>query len=102
MDFHAKTFPGRDGVGCYARLHPRAVNCMKKKCGHSNQNYDSGLLDKDENEVEVEADQEEIDVEAEANQVENDVEVKTNMDENDPEAETYKEEIEVETNVDKE
>ncbi|KAG2686636.1 hypothetical protein I3760_09G015600, partial [Carya illinoinensis] len=22
---------------CYARLHPRAVNCWKKKCGHSNQ-----------------------------------------------------------------
>nr|GMD07453.1 large subunit ribosomal protein L40e [Ipomoea batatas] len=24
-------------VRCYARLHPRAVNCRKKKCGHSNQ-----------------------------------------------------------------
>lgn len=22
---------------CYARLHPRAVNCRKKKCGHSSQ-----------------------------------------------------------------
>ncbi|KAK3024202.1 hypothetical protein RJ639_043779 [Escallonia herrerae] len=22
---------------CYARLPPRAVNCRKKKCGHSNQ-----------------------------------------------------------------
>jgi ubiquitin C len=22
---------------CYARLHPRAINCRKKKCGHSNQ-----------------------------------------------------------------
>ncbi|CAA0818618.1 Ubiquitin-60S ribosomal protein L40-1 [Striga hermonthica] len=22
---------------CYARLHPRAVNCRKKKCGHSTQ-----------------------------------------------------------------
>ncbi|PRQ50145.1 putative ribosomal protein L40e [Rosa chinensis] len=22
---------------CYARLHPRAVNCRKKKCGHNNQ-----------------------------------------------------------------
>ncbi|KAJ4776189.1 Ubiquitin-60S ribosomal protein L40 [Rhynchospora pubera] len=22
---------------CYARLHERAVNCRKKKCGHSNQ-----------------------------------------------------------------
>ncbi|AFP65650.1 ubiquitin (nucleomorph) [Chroomonas mesostigmatica CCMP1168] len=21
---------------CYARLHPRANNCRKKKCGHSN------------------------------------------------------------------
>ncbi|XP_012372498.1 ubiquitin-like isoform X2 [Octodon degus] len=21
---------------CYARLHPRAVNCLKKKCGHTN------------------------------------------------------------------
>ncbi|KAL4843642.1 hypothetical protein H8958_018238 [Nasalis larvatus] len=21
---------------CYARLHPRAVNCHKKKCGHTN------------------------------------------------------------------
>ena len=21
---------------CYARLHPRAVNCRKKSCGHSN------------------------------------------------------------------
>lgn len=25
------------GCRCYARLHPRAVNCRKKKCGHSNQ-----------------------------------------------------------------
>ncbi|KAK9672391.1 hypothetical protein RND81_12G097800 [Saponaria officinalis] len=24
---------------CYARLHPRAVNCRKKKCGHTNQVY---------------------------------------------------------------
>ncbi|XP_056373286.1 ubiquitin-60S ribosomal protein L40 isoform X1 [Hyla sarda] len=23
-------------VRCYARLHPRAVNCRKKKCGHTN------------------------------------------------------------------
>jgi large subunit ribosomal protein L40e len=22
---------------CYARLHPRAKNCRKKKCGHSSQ-----------------------------------------------------------------
>jgi len=22
---------------CYARLHPRATNCRKRKCGHSNQ-----------------------------------------------------------------
>ncbi|CAH9080924.1 unnamed protein product [Cuscuta epithymum] len=22
---------------CYARLHPRATNCRKKKCGHSSQ-----------------------------------------------------------------
>jgi len=22
---------------CYARLHPRAVNCRKKKCGHTSQ-----------------------------------------------------------------
>jgi ribosomal protein L40E/ubiquitin len=22
---------------CFARLHPRATNCRKKKCGHSNQ-----------------------------------------------------------------
>ncbi|XP_074311814.1 ubiquitin-ribosomal protein eL40 fusion protein-like [Silene latifolia] len=22
---------------CYARLHPKATNCRKKKCGHSNQ-----------------------------------------------------------------
>eukprot|EP00657_Telonema_sp_P-1_P004762 TRINITY_DN212_c0_g1_i16.p1 TRINITY_DN212_c0_g1~~TRINITY_DN212_c0_g1_i16.p1 ORF type:complete len:161 (+),score=52.44 TRINITY_DN212_c0_g1_i16:243-725(+) len=22
---------------CYARLHPRAVNCRKKSCGHTNQ-----------------------------------------------------------------
>ncbi|XP_022748149.1 ubiquitin-60S ribosomal protein L40-like [Durio zibethinus] len=37
---------------CYARLHPRAVNCRKKKCGHSNQlsprrrpsKHDSGYL----------------------------------------------------------
>lgn len=21
---------------CYARLHPRATNCRKKKCGHTN------------------------------------------------------------------
>ncbi|XP_023571583.1 ubiquitin-60S ribosomal protein L40-like isoform X1 [Octodon degus] len=21
---------------CYARLHPRAANCRKKKCGHTN------------------------------------------------------------------
>ncbi|KAK6948002.1 Ribosomal protein L40e [Dillenia turbinata] len=26
-----------DDIRCYARLHPRAVNCRKKKCGHSNQ-----------------------------------------------------------------
>ncbi|GMP61078.1 hypothetical protein CsSME_00023686 [Camellia sinensis var. sinensis] len=26
-----------DCFRCYARLHPRAVNCRKKKCGHSNQ-----------------------------------------------------------------
>uniref|UniRef100_A0A8R7Q4Z1 Ubiquitin-like domain-containing protein n=1 Tax=Triticum urartu TaxID=4572 RepID=A0A8R7Q4Z1_TRIUA len=26
-----------DWMKCYARLHPRAVNCRKKKCGHSNQ-----------------------------------------------------------------
>ncbi|GFY84034.1 ubiquitin extension protein 1 [Actinidia rufa] len=26
-----------DSLWCYARLHPRAVNCRKKKCGHSNQ-----------------------------------------------------------------
>ncbi|CAN7007040.1 unnamed protein product [Brassica rapa subsp. trilocularis] len=26
---------------CYARLHPRAVNCRKKKCGHSNQVFAS-------------------------------------------------------------
>nr|GEX56397.1 ubiquitin-60S ribosomal protein L40 [Tanacetum cinerariifolium] len=24
---------------CYARLHPRAVKCRKKKCGHSNQKF---------------------------------------------------------------
>ncbi|WVZ56126.1 hypothetical protein U9M48_006703 [Paspalum notatum var. saurae] len=28
---------------CYARLHPRAVNCRKKKCGHSNQNLEKSL-----------------------------------------------------------
>ena len=22
---------------CYARMHPRATNCRKKKCGHSSQ-----------------------------------------------------------------
>jgi len=22
---------------CYARLHPKASNCRKKKCGHSNE-----------------------------------------------------------------
>ena len=22
---------------CYARLHPRATNCRKKKCGRTNQ-----------------------------------------------------------------
>ncbi len=21
---------------CYARLHPRAIQCRKKKCGHTN------------------------------------------------------------------
>ncbi|RVW88984.1 Ubiquitin-60S ribosomal protein L40-1 [Vitis vinifera] len=29
--------PGSSCKRCYARLHPRAVNCRKKKCGHSNQ-----------------------------------------------------------------
>jgi hypothetical protein len=29
---------------CYARLHPRAVNCRKKKCGHSNQ-VNTGFLE---------------------------------------------------------
>lgn len=22
---------------CYARMHPRATNCRKKKCGHSSE-----------------------------------------------------------------
>lgn len=26
----------RSALRCYARLHPRAVNCRKKKCGHTN------------------------------------------------------------------
>nr|XP_043620159.1 ubiquitin-60S ribosomal protein L40-like [Erigeron canadensis] len=30
---------------CYARLHPRAVNCRKKKCGHSNEFHKSGLIE---------------------------------------------------------
>jgi len=29
---------------CYARLHPRAVNCRKKKCGHSNQVWFQSVL----------------------------------------------------------
>lgn len=33
LDIHTFLFSCR----CYARLHPRAVNCRKKKCGHSNQ-----------------------------------------------------------------
>ena len=24
---------------CYARLHPRATNCRKKKCGHTNRQW---------------------------------------------------------------
>uniref|UniRef100_A0A803Q4Z7 Ubiquitin n=1 Tax=Cannabis sativa TaxID=3483 RepID=A0A803Q4Z7_CANSA len=32
---------------CYARLHPRAVNCRKKKCGHSNQSTRSEDSDKE-------------------------------------------------------
>jgi hypothetical protein len=27
----------RRSLRCYARLPPRAVNCRKKKCGHTNQ-----------------------------------------------------------------
>ena len=32
-------------IRCYARLHPRAVNCRKKKCGHSNQVRPQLMLD---------------------------------------------------------
>ena len=44
--FKSATFPPcqlcadaarRHSRRCYARLHPRAVNCRKKKCGHTNQ-----------------------------------------------------------------
>ena len=28
-------FVGSSHVRCYARLHPRALNCRKKKCGHT-------------------------------------------------------------------
>ncbi|CAE7941170.1 RPL40B [Symbiodinium necroappetens] len=31
---------------CYARLHARAVNCRKKKCGHSNQLRKPALMDR--------------------------------------------------------
>ncbi|GER44994.1 polyubiquitin [Striga asiatica] len=31
---------------CYARLHPRATNCRKKKCGHSNQIFVKTLTGK--------------------------------------------------------
>jgi ribosomal protein L40E len=30
-------FPTTLPKRCYARLHPRATNCRKKKCGHTNQ-----------------------------------------------------------------
>ncbi|KAJ0582104.1 putative ribosomal protein L40e [Helianthus annuus] len=33
---------------CYARLHPRAVNCRKKKCGHSNQAKEEDQVDDDD------------------------------------------------------
>uniref|UniRef100_A0A8C5M938 Ubiquitin-ribosomal protein eL40 fusion protein n=1 Tax=Leptobrachium leishanense TaxID=445787 RepID=A0A8C5M938_9ANUR len=34
---------------CYARLHPRAVNCRKKKCGHTNNlNNKRGIRSRDE------------------------------------------------------
>ncbi|KAL3682684.1 hypothetical protein R1sor_000706 [Riccia sorocarpa] len=36
MALARKVQSGEDDL-CYARLHPRAVNCRKKKCGHSNQ-----------------------------------------------------------------
>ncbi|XP_074311815.1 ubiquitin-ribosomal protein eL40 fusion protein-like [Silene latifolia] len=29
---------------CYARLHPKATNCRKKKCGHSNQLREKKVL----------------------------------------------------------
>ncbi|CAF1254778.1 unnamed protein product [Didymodactylos carnosus] len=32
--FSSLTFWKKYGV-CYARLHPRAVNCRKRKCGHT-------------------------------------------------------------------
>uniref|UniRef100_A0A151UF79 Ubiquitin n=1 Tax=Cajanus cajan TaxID=3821 RepID=A0A151UF79_CAJCA len=35
---------------CYARLHPRAVNCRKKKCGHSNQEEEEEECQKEKEE----------------------------------------------------
>nr|GEV31206.1 hypothetical protein [Tanacetum cinerariifolium] len=34
---HSNQLRPKKKIKCYARLHPRAVNCRKKKCGHSNQ-----------------------------------------------------------------
>ncbi|CAK9137207.1 unnamed protein product [Ilex paraguariensis] len=34
---HGVSLDDTTSLRCYARLHPRAVNCRKKKCGHSNQ-----------------------------------------------------------------
>ena len=36
MQPHSR-LPAFPSCRCYARLHPRAVNCRKKKCGHTNQ-----------------------------------------------------------------
>ena len=35
--FQTKKLGRKKIFRCYARLHPRATNCRKKKCGHTNQ-----------------------------------------------------------------
>ncbi|KAB5519705.1 hypothetical protein DKX38_024024 [Salix brachista] len=54
IDFHSLTLSAGDDLQpvdfhgwCYARLHPRAVNCRKKKCGHTEAQEEDQVNDHD-------------------------------------------------------
>ncbi|GJW01497.1 cation-transporting P-type ATPase [Tanacetum coccineum] len=44
---HDNHLVGNKSERCYARLHPRAVNCRKKKCGVLDESHDDAPLAKD-------------------------------------------------------